>query len=267
MALPLAARYDPRGDNRPRLSGRAQLDDGGRTVRVNPSVKWSSVRRNLLSFAELDSREWLSPRGLGKRNQCLQHVVQFVGVAHIGPGFFATWAIAAGSRWPTSSSTDSGRMRAHLDRTGPPFLERSVVEIRVRIRIQDLVREVRWDRRIHGEATDAPLANAAQQGLEAVDIHRLGEDVFHYFVDQGMIGDLDVALDIFLAGGRVGEHGREQIVASACAESAAELFSRPENAAAPASDWRPSASAYRKIGDIERGLLENVLHGFRVAGN
>ncbi len=43
----------------------------------------------------------------------------------------------------------------HLDRARPPFLERRIVEIRVRIGVQDLVREGRRHRRIDGERLES----------------------------------------------------------------------------------------------------------------
>ena len=48
---------------------------------------------------------------------------------------------------------------------------------------------------------------------KAVDVHGLVHDVFHHLFDEGVVGDLDVALDVFKAGGYVGEDGGEKIVA------------------------------------------------------
>ena len=57
-----------------------------------------------------------------------------------------------------------------------------------------------------------PRSDASQHALEAVEIERLGEHVLHRFANQRVIGNLDVAVDIFLAGQRFGKDAGEQIV-------------------------------------------------------
>ena len=52
---------------------------------------------------------------------------------------------------------------AHLHRARPPLFQRRIIEISVGIRIQNLVRELRRHRRVHRQATDSSLLNAAQQ--------------------------------------------------------------------------------------------------------
>ena len=67
-------------------------------------------------------------------------------------------------------------------------------------------------RRVHGNTANAAVSHSAQQIFQSIQVHRLGENVFHYFVHQRMVGNLNVTLDIFLAGGDIRENRRQQIV-------------------------------------------------------
>ncbi len=84
--------------------------------------------------------------------------------------------------------------------------------------------------------------------------------------NQRMIGNLDVAFDVFRS--RRPRRGRptQEDRRCECAESAAELSCRPGSAAAPASGWRPSASASRRWAKPARPAPE-FPEPFRVAGN
>ena len=56
------------------------------------------------------------------------------------------------------------------------------------------------------------LRYAVQDAIETLDVHCFSEDIFHHFANERVIGDSDVALDVFLACLRFGEHGGKQIV-------------------------------------------------------
>jgi hypothetical protein len=51
---------------------------------------------------------------------------------------------------------------AKLHGPRPPFFQRRVIEIGVRIRVQNFVRELRWHRRVDRDALDAPIGDARQ---------------------------------------------------------------------------------------------------------
>ena len=68
------------------------------------------------------------------------------------------------------------------------------------------MRELRRYRRVHGHAADAAVSHPAQQILQTIQIHGLGEHVFHDLIHQRMVGNLNVSRNIFLAGGDVGEY-------------------------------------------------------------
>ena len=55
-----------------------------------------------------------------------------------------------------------GQYAAHLHRARATFFQRSIVEIGVRIRVQNLVRKLRRHRRVHGKAANRSVANSGQ---------------------------------------------------------------------------------------------------------
>ena len=87
------------------------------------------------------------------------------------------------------------------------------------------------------------------------------EHVLHRLADERMIGNDDVADDIFLAGQRLRENGRQQIFRAHALNLAAALSSRPENAAAPARVPRPSASARAKSGAASTACSSTSCNG------
>src|SRR5204863_3743332 len=81
-------------------------------------------------------------------DQCEQRVVQFIGIAHIGPGF--TLDLGDGL---LVESTDffqhrGGKNAAHFDGAGAALFQWGIVEIGIWVGIQDFVREDARDRRI-----------------------------------------------------------------------------------------------------------------------
>ena len=106
------------------------------------------------------------------------------------------------------------------------------------------------------------VCDAAQQRLQAIDVHRLGEHVFHDFVHQRMVGNLDVAFDVFLAGGHVGEDRSQQIV-GAHALNLRRNFLAALEAQQGQSAVRVPAPARAEDGRSQRRLLQNSVARFR----
>ena len=114
--------------------------------RVRPSTQRVEERRPLRSVCRsiVDQRQ--------------QRVVQLVGVAHVRPGVVLH---LRDRRRVERADLRQHRLRQHaphLHRPRPPLLERRVVQIGVRIGVQNLVRERRRHRRVDREALDAPVA-------------------------------------------------------------------------------------------------------------
>ena len=108
-----------------------------------------------------------------------------------------------------------------------------------------------------------PRSIPRSSDLEPVDVHRLGEDIFHDFLHQGMIGNLNVAHDIFLAGSHIGEHRRQQIIGPHALNLGRNFFAalkaqqRQRAIGIPA----PAGSEDRRS---QRRLLQNRLHRFGI---
>ena len=101
---------------------------------------------------------------------------------------------------------------ARLHRVAPPLLERRIVEERVRPRVEDLVREHRRLGRVARDQPQLAAVDAAEHGVEPVEVHRLLEAVAHRLRDQRMIGNLAIAGDVLEAGRGIGKDRRHQIV-------------------------------------------------------
>ena len=151
---------------------------------------------------------------------------------------------------------------AHLHRSRAPFLERRVIEIGIGIRVQNLMRNAK------APACPPPgngfaLLDAAEQRPQTVHIHGLGEDIFHHFLDQGMIGNLNVAHNIFLAGGHIGEHRCQQIVRAHALDLRRNFLAALKAQQGQRAIGVP-APARAKERRRQRRLFQNRLHGFRI---
>ena len=72
-------------------------------------------------------------------NQGEQAIVQFVGVAHVEPGFLAHFGDRSRIESADFGENRFGQHAAHFDGAGAALFERRIVEIGKRIRIQYLV--------------------------------------------------------------------------------------------------------------------------------
>ena len=107
-----------------------------------------------------------------------------------------------------------------------------------------------------------PVGDAGEHALEAVEIHRLGEHVLHGLADQRMIGNLDIALDIFLAGERFGKNAREQIVGTHALNLRRNFFAALKTQQRERAAGGPApAHAEKRRG--QHGLLEHGLDRLR----
>ena len=131
--------------------------------------------------------------------------MQFVCIPRIGPGVGAHF----GNRFRRQCSDFAGHLRrqntSHLHRARAALFQRCIVQVRVGIRIQDLVRELRRNRRINCQRPDCAGFDLAQHALEAFQIHGLLQHVFHDLADERMLGNLQVAFNVLLASGDLRE--------------------------------------------------------------
>ena len=137
---------------------------------------------------------------------------KLICIANIGPRLLANFGDRSGIEPADFRQHRFGQHAAHLDGAGAALFEWSVVEIGVGIGVQNFVRELRGHGGFDGHAANASSGDVFQDYFQAIDVHRFGERVFHGFARERMIGNFDVARNIFLAGQGLRENGCEQIV-------------------------------------------------------
>ena len=152
---------------------------------------------------------------------------------------------------------------AKLHRARPPFLEGRIVEISVRIRIQDFVAELGRLGRIDSNGSQRPVTHALQDRLQSVQIHRLVQAVGDCFVHQRMVGNANLAHEIFAAGDLVGKHRREQIVGAHPLNRRRHLPASGEARHCQSAGRVPFPARSEHRG-IEQRLRQHVLHGWRL---
>ena len=142
----------------------------------------------------------------------MQHIVQFIGVAHIGPSLLLHLRDGCGIERADFLQHRRRQHASHLNRPRAALLQRCIIKVRVRIRIENFVRKLRRHRRVHRQATNPSLLDSAQHLGETFNIERLGEHVFHYLGDQRMVGNLDIAFNVLEARRYIRKNRGQQIV-------------------------------------------------------
>ena len=189
-----------------------------------------------------------------------ERVVQLIGIAHIRPCVAPHFIVSRRIK-PAQFRCERFRQRAaHIYGARAALLERRIVEIGVRIGVQNFVREGRRHRRIHREALDVALDEISQDAFQAIDIERLGEHILHRLAHQWMIGNGDITDDIFLAGQCLRKNGRQQVFGAHSLNLRSDFLSalktqQRERAA------RGPAPAHREKRRGEHSLFQNLLHG------
>ena len=141
---------------------------------------------------------------------------------------------------PLSASERS----AHLHRPRAAFFERRVVEIRVGIGVEDLVRKRRRLGRVDRHRPDRRrCSNPLEQLSEAIEVHGLVQAVADRLVDQRMIGNANVADQVLPAGRLIREHRGQQVVGAHALDGRRHLLAARQSAGRPARATRSSASA------------------------
>ncbi len=114
------------------------------------------------------------------------------------------------------------------DGARPALLERGVVEERVRLRVQNLVRERRRLGRVAGVEADLAPLDPFEDPVEARRVHRLGQAVAHRLANERVIRDLDRARRVLLASDLRREHRGEEVLRPHPLEEGLDLLSSLE---------------------------------------
>ena len=201
--------------------------------------------------------------GRWERHQRQQRVVQLIGIAHLRPRFRRHLRDGLGIERPGVRGKLGRERTAQLHRAGTAFLKRRVIEKRVRVRVEDLVREGRWLGGIDGHRAERPGLDLSEQGFQPVQVHGLAQAVRNGLLDEGMIGDANLALQVFGAGGLVRENRGQQIVGPHALDRRGHLAAsgKAKNRQRAGNVPAPSRREHR---GIEKRLGERVLHGLRI---
>ena len=100
---------------------------------------------------------------------------------------------------------------SRVNRLCSALFQRRVIEKRVRLGIENLVRQRRRFREIESDALNRAALDPLEQTDQAVDVHCLDQTVFDRLVDQRMARNYPVACDIFQAGKLVRKNCSQEV--------------------------------------------------------
>ena len=148
-------------------------------------------------------------------------------------------------------------------RSGTPFLQRSIVQVRVRIRVQNLMTEHRRLGCVERNRTNRAGLDSAQDHFESFKIHRLIEAVRDRFVYERMIGNPNRPGQVFSTRNLIREHGGQQIVGPHPLDLGRNLRPSAETQDRECTSRipPPARSEHRRI---EQRLRQDITHGRRL---
>ncbi len=189
--------------------------------------------------------------------------MQLVSVANVGPRLFAHFRDGRGIETADFRQHSFRQHPAHFDGARAPLFQRSIVKVRVRIGVEYFVRELRRYGRIDGDATNAAIADCRKHVAQAVDVHGLGKGFSHRLSHQRMIGNGNVALNIFLTRSRFRKYRREQVVRPHALNLWRDFLAMIESEQGEGASYHPTppGGEYRRR---QNRLLEDRLHRFRM---
>ena len=120
--------------------------------------------------------------------------------------------------------------------------------------------ELRWGGRVDGEAADGAGLDAAEDFDEAFEVHRFLQDVLHDFVDEGVVGDLDVADDGLEAGGGLREDAGHEVFGAGALDLRGDALAFGEAQELEAAAGGPAPAGFED-GRGDGGLFEEFLCG------
>src|SRR5581483_3973326 len=136
----------------------------------------------------------------GDHSKRQQGVVEFVRVANDGPRFLGNFGDDRGVEYSGAVEIVANRS-AQLHRAGAALFKRRVVQIRVRIGVENFVAERRGFGRIDRNSADRSAFDLTENRLEAVDVHRFVQTVRDGFAHEHVVGNANGSGQVFRAGG------------------------------------------------------------------
>ena len=194
--------------------------------------------------------------------------MQFVRRARLGPRLLAHRGDRIGIQ-PTEIARTLGIAEAAArDRLGAAFLERRVVEVRIRPRAEHLGRERRRAGQVARDDAHRALFQPLQQRDQSVDIHRCMQAIVQGLLDQRMIGNLALADQVFGTRHLIRKHRRKQVFGLHALQLRWHLATTLEPRQSERAGRVP-APAHAEHRCIEQGLDQHVAHrcGMQIAGD
>src|SRR5262249_51922497 len=114
----------------------------------------------------------------------MQYIMQLIRIAHVRPGFPLNLLNRCGIELSDLFKYGFRKYATHLDRARPTLFERRIVEIRVRVCVQDFVRELRRHRCIYRDAANTAAFDPGEYAPESFHIHCLSQNVLHDLIDE-----------------------------------------------------------------------------------
>ena len=148
---------------------------------------------------------------LGHQPQREQRIVQLVDIAHDRGDLFTRELDRARIQRGRDIARLDGETAAHLDRARAPLLERGIVEVRVRVRIDELVRQRARLDGIAREHLDLAALELLEDALQTFAVHRFDEAIAHRLEHERVIRHLARPDDVLATRERLREHHGQRI--------------------------------------------------------
>ena len=245
-----------RGDRALRRRRSARCASSARSV-VHHSGSPSVLEHRRRAHAPRARRTAAASRSRAGDDERRQQVVEVVGRRRVGRDLAVHLLDRVGIERADGGEVD-GEAAPQRDRVGAAVLQLLVVEERVGPRGDDLVREHRRLGGVDAVHGDLTRLDALEQRAHAVDVERLVQRVVDRLAHEHVVGDLDRAGDVLLAGRRLREHRGHEVVGlhaldrRRVAPPVAEAQHHERAVEVPA----PPGLEHRRVED---GVLERVL--------
>ena len=190
--------------------------------------------------------------------------MQLFGVAGVGAGFVDDALDGFGVEDAEVAGV-LGEGATEGDGAGAALFERGVVEVGVGLGVEHLVGEGRGLGGVFGVEADLARFDAVEDVHQPVEVHRLVEAVVHRLLDQRVVGQLDGAGDVLLAGDEAREDRRHEVVGLHALDGRRRLLALAlaEDGEGAGGVPAPAGAPHRRVGDEQR-LLDRLLHPGRL---
>ena len=206
--------------------------------------------------------------GGGREAEHHERIVHFIGGGRIGPCLVANPVDRV--RIEPSDVGGGGRIEsaAHRHRPRAALLERRIVEEGVGTGVEDLRRERGGLGEVAGDDPEVAVPEPPHQGLEPVDVHRLGQRIGDGLLHQRMVGDGARPREVLGARDLVREHRGDQVLGLHALDVRRDLGAAPEPRDGQRDVGVPPPAHVEHRG-VEQRLGEDVAHRLRreVAGD